>query len=426
MSLGDLFGSDDSEAQDYLKQALAQYQQVNVPSVSSETVNNLPQQTVQGTVNPNEIKVAEQAPSAYSNISLDPSTRQAQINALDAYQTIANNPGLDPAAKVALQQTIDAANVQDRGAQGAIMKTAQAEGQGGGDFALTQRAIESQGASNNAATQGLQAAAMAEANKQNALNSMASIGSNVNAADFGQASTAAAAQNAINATNAGYKNAANTNNVTNNLTGQTANLQNAQNVNAANTSANQGNVYYNAGLPQQNFNNEMAKASGISGVNQNQAGVAQQSQANAANATGQLLKGATTLGATALAGPVGGMAANAVTSGGPAVGGAPPANVNTGQYSPLNKTQGYSDGGMCYADGDVAHNHYLCMLMGGAVPGEARVSGDSPSNDTVPARLSPGEIVVKRSAAANPDTAAREAKRISMENFVKGYRRGGR
>ena len=421
MSLGDLFGSDDSEAQKYLQQALAAYQNVNVPTASQEQINNLPQESVQGIVNPSQIQAVDQAPSAYNNISLDPATRQAQINALNAYQTIANSPGLDPAAKLALQQTIDAANEQSRGAQGAIMKAAQAEGQGGGDFALTQRAIEAQGASNNAATQGLQAAAMAEANKQNALNQMANIGSNVENSDYAQEAAKAAAQNQINAANQGYANAANVGNVANKMAGQEFNVSNAQGVNAANTTANQGQVYYNAGLPQQQFNNEMAKASSMAGVNREQANAAQQAQANSANATGQLLKGATTLGATALAGPVGGMMANMGQA--PAYSGtpgyAPPASANTGQYKPY----GMSDGGMCYAEGGVAHNHYLCMLMGGPVPGTPKVSGDSPKNDNVPAILSPGEIVVKRSAAANPEEAAKEAKRISMENFVKGYKK---
>jgi hypothetical protein len=39
---------------------------------------------------------------------------------------------------------------------------------------------------------------------------------------------------------------------------------------------------------------------------------------------------------------------------------------------------------------------------GGSVPGKAEVSGDSPRNDKVPAILSPGEVVLPRSVAKNP------------------------
>ena len=44
---------------------------------------------------------------------------------------------------------------------------------------------------------------------------------------------------------------------------------------------------------------------------------------------------------------------------------------------------------------------------GGKVPGKAQVSGDSPKNDTVNAKLSPGEIVIPRSKVDDPEKAHR-------------------
>lgn len=445
LSLGDLFGTNDTEAQGYLQQALQQYQNIQTPTIASETVSNLPQETVQGVVNPNQIQVANQAPSAYNNISLDPATRQAQINAMNSYQQIADQGGLDPASKLALQQTIDAANEQSQGAQGAIQAQAQAQGQGNNAFDLTQRAIAAQGASNSAATQGLETAAGAEANRQQALGNLANVGANVNASDFGQQSTIAGAQNQINAANQGYQNAANTQNVANNANAQQFNVQNAQGVNAANVAANQGNAYYNAGLPQQQFNNEIQKASGMAGVNQAQAGVAQQSQQNASNATGQLLKGGLTLGATALGGPMAGALANGMStpsSTNSNIAGTNGYQVNANANNPNTiksgaigkQVTGFSDGGMCYAEGGTPHNHYLCMLMGGQVPGEAKVAGNSKENDTQPALLSPGELVIPREVPKNGpamENFARHApvggdksKRVDMTEFTKGYRKG--
>ena len=414
--LDSLFGSDDTQAQNYLQNALNAYQNISVPTVAQETVGALPQETVQGTVDPNQIQAVNQAPSAFNNISLDPATRQAQMNALAGYSQIANAPGLDPEAQLALQQTINAANTQSQGAQGAIMNAAQAEGQGGGDFALTQRALAAQGASNNAANTGLNAAAMAEANKQAALGSMGQLGGQLEASDYGQAANAAAAQNAVNAANQGYANQANVGNVANQFAGQQFNVSNAQNVNAANTAANQGRVYYNAALPQQMFNNELQKAGGISGVAGQQANASQTAEQNQANMVGQGLKGATTLAATYYGGPAAGTAASGAMSNGVPVGnaaGVGPVSTpkNPNQYQPI----GYSTGGSIL-------DHYTQMLMGGVAPGEATVDGDSEKNDTVPALLSPGEIVVKRSKAANPDEAAQEAKKISLEHFSKGYR----
>ena len=47
---------------------------------------------------------------------------------------------------------------------------------------------------------------------------------------------------------------------------------------------------------------------------------------------------------------------------------------------------------------------------GGGVPGQARVPGNSRDNDTVPAMLSPGEVVLPRTVVKNPG---------SLGNFLK-------
>ena len=438
-----LFDSSDTAAQDYLKQALAAYQTAAVPTIASETVGNLPMESVQGTVNPAAIQVATQAPSAYNNISLDPATRAAQMNALGQYTNIANAGGLDPAAKLALQQTIDAANAQSQGAQGAIMRSAQAEGQGGGDFALTQRAIGAQGASNTAATQGLETAAMAEANREAALNQMANIGGGINASDYGQAAAKAAAQNTINATNQGATNAANTGNVTNAINAGEFNTNTAQGVNAANTAAGQNRVYYNANLPQQQFNNELNKAGGIAGVSGAQANAAQTAQNQGNAMTGALLGAAGTIGGGMLAGPAGAAIGSqagkmighpATSSSAPIAGGnSTPtgANANPANY-------GMAKGGYtCYADGGVAHDHAICAKLGGYIAAKtphekAEVPGDSPKNDKIHADLSEGELVIPRSVpkdGAHMEEFARNApvpgtgKKVDLTGFTQGYKR---
>lgn len=420
-----LFDSSDDSSQAYLKQALAAYQNAAVPTTTSEQVNELPMETVQGTVNPNAIQVASQAPSAYNDIALDPATRAAQMDALSQYTNIANSGGLDANAKLALQQAIDATNAQSQGAQGAIMRSAQAQGQGGGDFALTQRAIAAQGASNTGATEGLQTAAMAEANREAALNQMANIGSGINASDYGQAATKAAAQNTINATNQTATNAANTGNVANQLQSGEFNVGTAQNVNAANTAAGQNKAYYNASLPQQQFNNELAKAGGIAGVSGAQANAAQTATGQSNAMTGALLGAAGTIGGAAIGGPVGAAVGKTVANS------VAPTPKTAGV---AGTTQAYSKGGYtCYADGGVAHDHAICMKLGGHVGGEAKVAGDSEANDTVPAMLSPGELVIPRSVpkdgphmeefARNAPVGGDTKKKVDMTGFMQGYKR---
>src|SRR5262245_43106255 len=143
--LDDIFGSSDSAAQDYLKKALAAYNNVGVPTTESMRVGELPMQTVQGTVTPEDVQVAEQGPTDFTNIALDPSTRAAQMAVLSEYGDIIGSGGLDAAAKLSIQEAIDEAKRQSQAEQGAIMRSAQAMGQGGSDFALTQRAIAAQG-----------------------------------------------------------------------------------------------------------------------------------------------------------------------------------------------------------------------------------------------------------------------------------------
>lgn len=46
------------------------------------------------------------------------------------------------------------------------------------------------------------------------------------------------------------------------------------------------------------------------------------------------------------------------------------------------------------------------MSEGGRVPGKAKVAGDSDENDTVPTMLSPGEVVLPRTVADDPEQAA--------------------
>lgn len=434
-----LFDSSGDDAQDYLSKALAAYNTVGVPEVSQMTVNNLPTQTVQGTVTPADITTATQDDSGYNNISLDPAARAAQMSALKSYTDLADSGGLDAESKLAIQQAIDAANNQSRGAQGAIMNQAQAMGQGGGDFALTQRAIAAQAASNNAANQGMQGAAMAEANREAALNAMANIGGSVNAADFGQAAEKARAQDVINASNVGARNAAAAQNVGNQIQSGEFNVSNAQGVNAANTAAGQNKVYYNAQLPQQKFNNELAKASGVAGVNSNQAATAQNATNQNNAMMGSLLSTAGTIAGGVMGGPAGAMAGGALGKGlAPSSSSAPVgryhstptgANANPSRYG-----IGMSEGGYtCYADGGVAHDHGICMKLGGHVGGEAEVPGDNEQNDTVPAMLSPGELVIPRSVPKTGQAMEEFAQNapvhgtdqtVDLTSFTKNYKRG--
>lgn len=395
MSILDALGGGEGESQDYLKKALAQFQDLQTPTIASETVSNLPQETVQGAITPTPINAAKEGDTAFNNISLDPATRQAQMTALGGFQDIAGSGGLDANALLGLKQAEDRANATNAGMQGAILANAKATGNGGSDNTITQRLLAAQGAANTNSEAGTAAAAEAENNREQALSAMANIGGNINASDFGQAGAKAASANDIAARNAAAENAARTGNADRNLTGQEVNLATKQGVNASNVEAGRGNAYYNAQLPQQQFNNNLAKAQGAAGINESQAGLAQRNADSQAAMSGKLISAVGTIAGGAMGGP-GGSGLSALTS-------AFKPTPSDGKIAPASK--------------------------GGVVPGEAVVKGDSEANDRVPILASPDELVIPRSVpkdgkhmeefARHAPVAGDPSKRVNLVDFMK-------
>lgn len=78
-----------------------------------------------------------------------------------------------------------------------------------------------------------------------------------------------------------------------------------------------------------------------------------------------------------------------------------------GGPKPAAKPPGMAHGGeVSYASGGpVSEFGRMLANSGGMVPGQASVPGDSLKNDTVNAKLSPGEIVIPRSIAQAPNAA---------------------
>jgi hypothetical protein len=60
---------------------------------------------------------------------------------------------------------------------------------------------------------------------------------------------------------------------------------------------------------------------------------------------------------------------------------------------------------------------------GALIPGRAKVKGDSSKNDTVPAVLSPGEIVIPRSIAQGKDAPKRAAEFVAKVLAKNGLRK---
>ncbi len=75
--------------------------------------------------------------------------------------------------------------------------------------------------------------------------------------------------------------------------------------------------------------------------------------------------------------------------------------------SPIEEEKGGGGGAMKIA------KLAMAASQGAVVPGKAKVKGDSLKNDTVPAVLSPGEIVIPRSIAQGKDAPKRAAEFVA-------------
>lgn len=79
--------------------------------------------------------------------------------------------------------------------------------------------------------------------------------------------------------------------------------------------------------------------------------------------------------------------------------------ANSGAAAANAAQTGQMIGGLLGGAGAVGAASLTKKAHGGLIDGKAPVPGDSPKNDTVPAMLSPGEIVIPRSVANDPKKA---------------------
>jgi hypothetical protein len=267
----------------------------------------------------------------------------------------------------------------------------------------------------NAQTANTNAVNSAANNAQLALQAMTQqgqLGGQIQGQSNQMATNAAQAAQQVAQYNSQLQSTANQYNTQNANQAQAANLANAQAISGANTGLANQRTMYNAQVPETVYNNQLSKANDMAGVYEKQGQLAQQ-QAGSQNAfTGNLIGTAGTLAGAYFGGPMGAAAGNAIgnsISGNDAVSSGYGSTPNAANQNNMNPNDyGYAMGGdvKCYAQGGEVHDHSLCMKVGGQVPGDdsgAPPMQDSTANDTVPAKLSPHEIVLPRSVAQAPN-----------------------
>ncbi len=364
MSLLDvLTGGKSQEANADMDAALAALQGVQTPTQAQLTLPELQQYVSAGLMTPAQAAAALQNSNAYDNANVDPATREAEMSALSQMQDVSDSGGLTGEMKAQLAAALNTANTNTQGERGSILDSL---AQRGVSNSLMGPAAQMAASGQDAQTANLAATQSAGQAEQNALAAMSGSGAlagNIHSQDYSEQANKAAAQNAINQWNAQNTTQNNQFNAQNQQASNLYNTQNAQTIGNANTENANARTQYNTQLPQNIYNDQMQKAGAIANINSGKAGVATgQGQQNAGGGGGGGGAGAAGAGFSALGSGAG--------------------------------TSGAADAaGVALA------------AKGGAVPGQAQVPGDSPKNDTVPARLSPGEVVIPRTQAQNPDLA---------------------
>ena len=356
MSLLDIVtGGKTGKASGALKQAMEEIAAVRTPTVE-DLQFEIQKLTQAGVLSPEEAKTYLQDPNALLSQIIPQTGTEAQVEAIGSMLEAARQGGLDPRSEAKLAEIIQQLNTQERGANSAVVQRQAERGALTGGETMAAQLMNNQSAAANANQLGLGTAAEAYNQMLNELTSAGSMGNALQGQQNQQANTVAAATNAINQFNTTQQQNQENYNVGNRNTAQAYNLENQQNISNQNVQNANQHAAQQSQLSQQVFNNEMQKAAAKAGIGIN--------QANNYNTQGGQ--------EAALIGGLAGTAGEVVTGMSPA---------------PAKK----------YAGGEIRK-----YLDGGVVDGEAQVPGDSPANDTVPAMLSPGEIVLPRSVAQNP------------------------
>lgn len=373
MSLLDLItGGADEQAQQDLQNTLNEINGIQTPTAGQLDLGPLAQYTNQGNLNPALANAAQAGPSAFNNENISQVPISDMQQALTQEAQIANAQGMTPQEQASIAQAEQSVNENTAGQRGAI---AQSFAGMGVPQSLISAALQNGTAgqqSQQAYQDALQAQGQAAGQGITALGNEGALASNLYGQEAGQANTVASAQNALNQFNAANTQQTNLSNQAAQQAANTYNTQNAQNLANENVSgANQALYQNEVQAPQEAASLALGKGQEQAGIGEAQAGQQMQEGQQAAGLAGGLLGAGATVGGDYALG-------SAIATGKAEGGEIPPKPVAPG----------------------------IPFVRGGKVPGMAVAPGNSPRNDTVPARLSPGEFVVNRTDMTNPKVRA--------------------
>lgn len=257
--------SKEREAADRVRQQmLAMFGEIRVPTPEEQKIL-LETMKVQGELTPEMEQVITQGSSELANVSTDPRLKDAQLAALSSLQEIAGADGMSTTDKVKFNQIQSENNRNEQGQRGAIMQDMARRGQAGSGMELAAQLMNQQASAERASQQGMDVKAQAERRALEALMQGGQLAGDMRGQEFSEKARAAEAQDAINRFNAANRQSVLGQNTDRRNQAQASNLDNRQSIANTNVGVRNQQEMHNKGLVQQNYDNKLKKAAGMTG-----------------------------------------------------------------------------------------------------------------------------------------------------------------
>lgn len=275
--------SEMKQANRLMRDNIARLEAIGIPTIEAQRIALEAPELV------GVLEAEQLGPSRFEEVEMDPRLQAAQMAALEDVSGIAKT-GLGAQDRLALEEIKRQAAGQAQAQKATALQQMQERGLGDSGASLIAQLGAGQAAADTAAMQGMRQAAQAQQARMAALGQQGSMAAQMQGQGLQLAGQKASAADAI-----AQFNAQNRQNVS------SQNLANRQRIAEAGAATRNQQQMYNQGLIQQRFQNEMARATGVTGAQTNLANM--YAQQGAASAQGQATQNAAILGGvTGLAG----------------------------------------------------------------------------------------------------------------------------
>lgn len=329
------------------------------------------------------IKVGD---SNVANIKENPALQDTQMQALNLIKERASS-GVNAQDRANLNDIRSQIDQQQKSRLDSIRQNAQMRGQAGGGSELAQELSAAEGAGSNASDASLKVAAQNELNALQAAKDSGTLGSQIRQQNFDINNTKASAADRFKMFDTQNQQAVQNANVNAANQGNLYNLNQAQQIGTANTQLDNAELARQQAAQRQYWQDQASLASMKANARMGQSANLQ----SQADSTAKMYQGIGS-GIAAGAGAYGGYKAKNPSS---------PGTVKTPESSSSFQQPGDGKGAVeVYDDGrsgtDIDTGAPVYKSHGGIIPGKAPFKGDSPLNDIINVKATPGEVVIPK------------------------------